>query len=576
MVSSQPAVRGADRRQAFVAFAVVALVCGWIWRGAFDAGWMSEDTSVVRHLATHSGAADWFQAQYGMTSIRFWRPLVTTSFELQLWLGGADPAALRLLNMAAHVAGAFLVFLLARALDCGVVGSLAAALAAATFPFQGGTAVWIVGRVDALAWPLVVAAALAAARGRGAVAALFVLLALATKEIGAAAVPLALAAAAQAPRLEPQRRRRTLLWVCAGGALALTWRAIALGTFVGGYPGTELFAAPLASARHGIAALGALPGVVVFVALLALLARSVRRRVLIVGVVGALGALAIVAPLLADGVPRLEHRRWLIVPDGCVCLAAGALIGRLRVRASDPVRAIPALAATLLVVAGIGWRMADAREDVVAWTRASVEAQSFVDRLAETLATEPVRDEPLFAVDVPRLSSDGRAYTLHLGLADRFRAPIGTPGPREVWPWRALHGQVDLAALASVRGGAWRLEELAGDFELDGPKHIELRGADSGGVRLAPVAPQDALGMRVLLATELGYDIATLAPAAGWALEPLLGASGATQLWRTLLFASEAGARRAYLALVAADGRTSRFVLLTWDDATVDVLRAAR
>jgi hypothetical protein len=139
-----------------------------------------------------------------------------------------------------------------------------------------------------------------------------------------------------------------------------------------------------------------------------------------------------------------------------------------------------------------------------------------------------------------------------------------------------LHGQVDLAALASVRGGAWRLEELAGDFELDGPKHIELRGADSGGVRLAPVAPQDALGMRVLLATELGYDIATLAPAAGWALEPLLGASGATQLWRTLLFASEAGARRAYLALVAADGRTSRFVLLTWDDATVDVLRAAR
>lgn len=574
-LSTRASARGSALQESLFAFVAVLLVCAWIWRGAFDAGWISEDTSVVRHLATHAGSADWFQAQYGMSSIRFWRPLVTTSLEVQLWLHGADPGALRVFNMAAHVAGAFLVYLLSRALHGGIVGSLAAALATATFPFQGGTAIWIVGRVDALAWPLVVAAALAAARGRGAIAGLFVVLALATKEIGAAAVPFALAAAWQAPNIEARQRRRTLVWVCAGAAIALTWRAFALGTFVGGYPGTDLFAAPIASARHGIAALGALPGVVVFVALLALLARSGRRRVLIVGIVGALSSLAVVAPLLADGVPRLEHRRWLIVPDGCVCLAAGALIGRLRVGASDAIRVVPALAATLLVAAGIGWRISDAREDVVGWARASVEAQAFVDQLGQTLAQEPVRAEPLFAVGVPRLSSDARAYTLHLGLADRFRAPIRAPGAREVWPWRALYGQFDLAAPAPMRGGAWRLEEFAGDVALTGPEHIELRREDSGGVRVAPLAPDDAVGMRVLLATELGYDLGTPAPIGpeGWTLENLLGAQGATELWRTLLFASEAGARRAYLALVAADGRTSRFILLTWDDATVEMLR---
>jgi hypothetical protein len=568
-------VRGSARREALIAFVAVALVCAWIWRGAFDAGWISEDTSVVRHLATHAGAADWFQAQYGMSSIRFWRPLVTASLELQLWLTGADPAAMRLLNMTAHLVGAYLVYWLARALNGGSVGSLAAALAAATFPFQGGTAIWIVGRVDALAWPLVVAAAIGAARGRGLVAALFVVLALATKEIGAAAVPLALAAAWCAPHLDVARRRRIYLWIVAGAVLALTWRAFALGTFVGGYPGTDLFAAPLAAARHGIAALGALPGVVVFVALLGLLARSIQRRVLIVGVVGALGALAVVAPLLADGVPRLEHRRWLIVPDGCVCLAAGALIGRLRVRANDPVRAIPALAATLLVVAGIGWRTADAREDVVAWTRASVEAQAFVDRLAATLANEPARTEPLFAVDVPRLSSDGRAYTLHLGLADRFRAPIAAPGPREVWPWRPFFGNTELPAPAPVRGGAWRVEDVVATLALEGPLDVQLRGDDSGGIVFAPTSAADAAGLRVVLATEIGYDVAPL-PAAGptgWNVHQILGASGATQLWRTLMFAGEAGARRAWFAFVASDGRVSRFVELTFDDATVELLR---
>jgi hypothetical protein len=573
--SSRASVRGSARREGLFAFVAVLLVCVWIWRGAFDAGWISEDTSVVRHLATHAGAADWFQAQYGMSSIRFWRPLVTASLELQLWLTGADPAAMRLFNLTAHLGGATLVFWLARALRCGTVGSLAAALAAATFPFQGGTAIWIVGRVDALAGPLVVAAALAAARGRGLVAALFVVFALATKEIGAAAVPFALAAAAQAPQLDAPRRRRTYLWVCAGAAVALLWRALALGTFVGGYPGTDLFAAPLASARHGIAALGALPGVVVFVALLGLLARSIRSRVLIVGLVGALGALAVVAPLLADGVPRLEHRRWLIVPDGCVCLAAGALIGRLRVRASDPVRAIPALAATLLVVAGIGWRMADAREDVVAWKRASTEAQVFVDRLAQTLASEPARPEPLFAIGVPRLSSDGRAYTLHLGLADRFREPIAAPGPREVWPWRPFFGNTELASPGPERGGAWRIEDVVPALALEGPLAVRLSGDDSGGVVFAPATAADVVDVRVVLATELGYDVAPLpAPGPnGWTIDQILGASGATQLWRTLLFAGEAGARRAYFAFVAADGRLSRFVELTFDDATIEILR---
>jgi hypothetical protein len=557
---------------------LLGLCAAFLWSGALATGWISEDASVVRHVASHGGLADWFDAQYGMSSIRFWRPLVSTSYELQLALHGPDPAALRLANLAAHFAGALLLALLARALGCGDVGALVAGLAALLFPHQGGTAIWIVGRVDAFAWPLVVAAALAAAHGRAVLVGLFVLLALATKEVGAAAVPMAAAAAVLAPDLAPRLRRRALVAALVGGALAVGWRALALGTLVGGYPGTSPFAAPFASLQHGFTALGTLPVVMAFTGLLALLGRSYVRAGVIVGGVGCLAALAIVSPLLAQGVPRPEHLRWMVVADGCLCLMGGALVGRLARCVGDPVRLVPAAGATLLLAAACVWRGLDARADVLSWSRAGAEAEAFASGLDAAVRAEAPRPEPVFAVDVPRLDTLGRAYTLHLGLADRFRAPLADPAPREVWPWRPLHASTpELPPPAPVRGGLWRPEEAGAVLAHVGPAALVLRGADSGGVRFAFADPALGVGARVVLVTEVGYDMAPLvAREGGWSAEDLLGATGATELWRTLLLASDFGARRALFALVAADGRSTALVPIEFDDATVAVLASVR
>lgn len=555
--------------------ALLVLVGLLLWRGTWEAGWISEDASVVRHLSEHGGLADWWQSQYGMHAIAFWRPLVSTTLWAQIEVFGPDPLPLRAFNALCQVVAALLMFRLARRLGCRTWGSLAAALLTLTFPHQGGTVTWIVGRVDSLCWPLMLGALLGVASGRARTAALCAVLALATKEMAVALAPAAIAVARTWPReQEREQVRRAERWVLVALAATWLWRWFAVGEFVGGYPGRIDFSEPFSSLAAGFVVLGPVAFVLPFAAVLGRAGDVVVARPIAVGLVGAAAALFVLMPLLTEGM-NAEHRRWLAVPDGLVCLAWAGCCGRAPWTREAP-RVLPVLALLLGSFALIGVRFAQARDSVTTWAAAAGQVQAFVARAeasrdALDVAPSPV---PLLVGDVPRLDTTNRAYTLHLGLTDHFRPPLGA-SPRPLWPWRSIYGVTRIDPPASGPGAhldppLFDPLEHTGTLEVEGPRELFIEGTDTKRARWVSDEPN----LAVVLMTELGHEYAPLRrpEADGYSPERLFGSVGATELWRTLVFASDFGSRRAYFAFVTPDGRASDWIHVHWDEATVAAL----
>jgi len=567
--------------------ALLAAIGLVLWRGTWDAGWISEDASVVRHLSNEGALADWWRSQYGMRTILFWRPLVSMTLWLQLELFGPDPFALRLFNAACQVAAGTLMFHLARRMGCRWFASLAAALLTLTFPHQGGTVTWVVGRVDSLCWPLMLGALLAVSHGRGRTAAVCAVLALATKEMAAALAPIAIVLAWTWPerpeRPEVVRAARTLVVAL---VLAWLWRWISVGEFVGGYPGSVDFTSPLASLAAAFVVLGPVAFALPFAAVLGRTSHVLEVRAIQVGLLGAAAALFVLMPLLVGGM-QPEHLRWLAVPDGLVCLAWAGCCGRAPWTREAP-RVLPMGVLLLGTAVLIGVRSAQARDSVRTWAAAAGEVADFVERVdtgRAALGLDGPSDLPVLVGAVPSLDASGTAYTLHFGLPDHFTSPIGdrrrganADDTRAVWAWKPLYPAARVDPPLGGPGAGFDPPlldpaDLVATLEVEGPRSFFLAGEEVPDVRWR--CPDDAA--YALLVTPLGYDLATLPEQGvrGYAPRAIFAeAAAATPLWRSLAFITDFGGREALLLFATADGRVSEWVRVGWDEDAARAFRA--
>jgi hypothetical protein len=443
--------------------ALAACVCALaLSSGTLHAPLVSEDSAALGYVLRHGPWADLWQAQYDLRTVRFWRPWVTASLGLQQQWTGVDPLFLRGFNWLCHGASAALVVAVARAARWPLAAGLFAGLWAATFPYQGGTVTWVVGRVDSQVLPALLGTVWAALRGRPGWAAVGTVLALGTKESGVVA-PFVAACLCLARGDSWRSLVRNLGPATLALAGALAWRAWAIGDLVGGYatgPGAE--PAPIQGERllAGFASLGAAlaPSLGGGAALLvlAVLRGSLARRPLVWVLGAAAGCLLPLVPLLGTIGLGLEHRRWLLAFDLFLGLALAAALGPGWVAGATGPRARTA-AAALIGVLGlvlVGQRGIAARADVRLWAAAGERAAEHEAEIRAALAGEAPDPRPVLVPGLPRLTADGRAYVLHWGVADRFRPPF-PPAPRPVWPWRPLFavGEGPLEPAVELRAG---------------------------------------------------------------------------------------------------------------------------
>lgn len=79
-----------------------------------------------------------------------YRPLVMVSYALNYAVGGANPFGYHLVNLLLHLAASFLVYTLARQLDCSWSAALVAAALFAVHPLHTEAVTYIVGRAELL------------------------------------------------------------------------------------------------------------------------------------------------------------------------------------------------------------------------------------------------------------------------------------------------------------------------------------------------------------------------------------------------------------------------------------------
>ena len=319
------------RALALLGLLCLVLVASWPSWGSLGSGLVSDDGAALGYAHRASSPwLDWTGAQYDLASVRFWRPMVTTSLALQERMSGVAPVPLRLFNLLGHVVTAILLALVARELGAGRFGSLLTGLLAGLFPDQGGTVTWIVGRVDSLAAPLAVGALLAALRGRGWLAGLATLAACATKEI-AFVLPVWVALGALGAGRKPAAALRATSPVALAAGLAFLARRQALGTWIGGYtqvgrPELDLLACAQAWSEVVWPALLLLAGAVA----IGLIAGNAHPRAWACALGVALVAALPLAHVLGVGEVEDVHRRTLWFSDLGLCLACGLALGRAR------------------------------------------------------------------------------------------------------------------------------------------------------------------------------------------------------------------------------------------------------
>ena len=429
--------------------------------GTFGAGLISDDGAALGYVHRSGAFSDWFNPEYDLRTIRFWRPLVTVTLGLQEATTGISPMPLRLFNLACHLAMALLAVGISRKLRVPVIGALLVGFGVALFPYQGGTVTWIVGRVDSQSVPLVLAAVFAALCGRMGFASLFTFLALATKEIGFVTLPIivlfviARRLGAPGPKRSPLFAEIVQLWPIAATFIAtIIWRRLALGTWAGGYPGGLAAAFPEGVDGSGGITRGALTGMakaavlslgwplmLLAVAAIALLIRGFATRwarevvqggwLLLAGLLCCLGSTVPLATLLAEGVIPGEHERTLLLADTMLLVGLGGLILAFS-KMTSVLRHLP----TLALLALLGQRGYEAWQDTHDWALAGDMAEMLVVATAQSLAAEPPSHKPVLSASPPRVTPDN-AYVLQWGVADRFRAPF-TATSRPVWPWRPI------------------------------------------------------------------------------------------------------------------------------------------
>ncbi len=574
---------GEDRKRLRLALLVVVVLALLPSVGTFSAPWIAEDAAILAQVRADGPWADWGRSQYGMQILRFWRPLVSTSWALQEAWTGIAPAPLRLFNVALHALVAALVCATARRLGARLSGAFLAGAWIALFPEQGGTVTWLAGRTDLLCALFLVGAALAALGRRPLASALLAFLACASKEFGFLApvwvLGLALAGGAGLRASAACARAASV-----GAALAFLWRALALGGFAGGYP-AEL-PGLLAGTLAALAASGqaAWPSLVA----LALLwsagwwARSADARAMRWTTSLGLVALIPLYPLLADGLLEPENRRLLYLAEGALALAAGLAWSRAAVSAP---RARVLLACAALA---LGARFVLAIRDTHDWAgSARFGEQAVAHARAALTGAETGASPVLFTGFEPGRNG---ANCLNFGLAARFRAPF-PPAPRPVWPWRNLFlvpgRERDALVAARADGSLWPLDDalrVAPLVVLDESGAALVRvelderaflAAEDRSPRLSVRDGPPGAALEGLLFTENGYEplpLGTLdGTGAGAAslMQLLAQSNGIAAGAQILQLAADVGARNAFLELRALgpDGAplaASRWIELTW------------
>jgi hypothetical protein len=547
--------------------------------GTLRAPWIAEDAAVLARVTTEGGFGDWNRPWFGMEIVRFWRPVVTLSWGLQVALTGLEPLCLRLFNVALHAGCALLAFGTARRLGFGSIAALAAGLWVAWFPEQGGTVTWLSGRTDLLAGVFLLASVFTALGARAWLSLPCAFLAASSKEFGFLA-PLwcALFALGRGDSLRESLRRA--LPAALAGVAAFTWRRVALGTFVGGYPasGTDLVAGSAASVR----ALFGVPSFATGALLLLLLAwlgrafRAAQPRAVCAAGAGAALALVLLYQSLAQGRLEPQNARLLFVPWLALALLAGALLARFPLpRGRSPLWLL------------LGLYVLPALQDTHEWRRAAEECERQSESARAAVAGLAPGGFPVLFAGFPA-SIDG-AYALSWGVADRFRAPF-PEAPRPIWPWRLLFvadPARERAPLVAARAGGFfmPLDDAlqVGELALraqgeEGALLVDERCFPLGDDRSTPLelsgAPPGA-ALEFVLFTELGYEpvAAGAFDAEGRAHFTLRQAlqltNGVTTALQVLAQAHDLGARRAYIEFRArgADGAVlaaARWRELVW------------
>lgn len=448
------AERGAYRRALQVAVAGLALVSFPLW----TAPYFGEDALVVSWLRSGGlteGLADWVRPQYGLSSVRFYRPVVSTSLALQAALS-VEPLFLRLANLAVHVLGFASVLWIAARQGMDRIGLLFLAVWLCVFPGGPGNWCWIVGRVDSFSFGfgLAGAAVLLPSLGcpgilRGLAAAGLLFLALLSKESALAAGPLA---AILAWTHAGRAALRAIALAAMGPVLGLLLRAHALEFSAGGYVAA---ASPLdnwkqiasfdAWANLGELAFGTPPGVVSFAALVipfAGVSIAAARGCGIPGRALPVCAILTLLPLFAGvhfGGSEASHARLFPMFFALAGIAWGHLVGIV----AKSVTARLAVSLAILTFPALG---------LVANVKAYVDAGRVIRSDAAAVASEvasrkPMQPQgsaaPILLADAPQGWPPDRPVVLlySLGVAERFAPPIGnlsTP----VWPLRPVVGRI--------------------------------------------------------------------------------------------------------------------------------------
>lgn len=239
--------------KAFLGTLAVVTICflgvsSFLWQAPL----FGEDAMVVSWLekgGIAEGAADFARPQYGLSSVRFYRPLVSLSIAVQAQVS-TNPFWLRSENLAVFLLGIAAACAIARKLGAGNFGALFVGIWMCAFPGGPGDWCWIVGRVDAYSFGFgmlgLAAVALGGAGARWHAPASFLLLALAalSKE---SAVSYALAAPILGFGIDGLAGLRRGAIAAAGAGAVLIARAFALEGATGGYIGAPPVAENLAA-----------------------------------------------------------------------------------------------------------------------------------------------------------------------------------------------------------------------------------------------------------------------------------------------------------------------------------------
>ncbi|HED65689.1 MAG TPA: hypothetical protein ENJ09_09065 [Planctomycetes bacterium] len=562
------------------------------------AGWIAEDASILGRVHRAGALGDWVGPQYGLRIVRFWRPLVTTSWWVELEAFGPHPALLRLLNLALLAGVVLAAGSLARAVASerggawwgGELAGLLAALFVGFFPWEGGTVLWLSGRTDLLAALFLLVGTLWALRGAGPFAFVAVFLACASKEFGFEA-PLWALLFGWAARVPGPRLKNAVLWTGAAAAGAFLLRGVALGTWLGGYAGARVDGVGGILTALGVFAESSalLAATTLASALAAALAGTLRPRMLFAGLALALAGFLPLLPLASDGVLEPQNLRLLFVPELGFAFALAACVGRRPAEGGGIARiaAYPCLVLPLLLLA---FRARAAYADLRAWARAADRALFEEHRARDLLRGADPSPRPVLVAGFP--ATLGPAYCLNWGVADRFRAPFPTT-PRPIWPLRPIFGasgsERKMVRALDADGNLWpwrgapEMPELRVGFEGSrGSARLVLSRAllEEGVADGVRVSWDDAIagiaGLEGVVYTELGYLAAPIAPVEGGSAEftvrSLLGATdGVATLAQGLLQAADTGASHAYLELRALDDRggvvaASPWIEVAWSD----------